>query len=80
MISMELLAKDIVDLKKKLQGRENFNYHLSLLLREALDGFFQGVVTRNELQLVLCISSLPCELDTELKQFSATLEKKCPNT
>jgi len=80
MTSTEPLAKDIQDLKMKLDAVRSYNYDLLLSLRGACDAYLQGVISPKELQSALSINYLQLELGTILKQYSAIIEKKCPNT
>ena len=77
---MEPLAKDMIGLGGKLDVRMSLMYSSKSLLREVYDAYCRGQVTPEELQSVSSIKFLQYALDTELKQFFATLGKKCPNT
>jgi hypothetical protein len=61
---MEPLVKDMTASDARCNLRKNWVSLLSSLLKPALDGYLAGIVTREELDLVLSISSLQSVLDT----------------
>ena len=77
---MELYLKDMTDSSEKSLKRLKIKSLLLLLLKEVLEGYLQGIVTRKERQLVLFTSSLLLKSDTKLIRFSAITETKQANT
>ena len=76
MTSLELYQKVTIDLNERLSSQKKKEFLSSLSLKAALEGYLVGVLTLNELQLVLSIRYLLSESVTESKRCSAIRGKK----